>query len=71
MKMEEKVDKILVSVIKMEGNVERNTQDLAHHIKRTNLIEGKLQKIIYLLWLGAGIGVALYGPQAFKLIGLL
>lgn len=75
--MSEKIDKILdiVTEIKidqaeMRKDVSQNTDDLAEHIRRTNLLEGKLQKIIYLLMVGAGIGIALYGPEAFKLIGL-
>lgn len=78
MKIDEKIDKMLeqnseikVSLARMSKDVEQNTRDLSYHIKRTDLIEGKLQKMIYLLWIGAGIGLALYGPAAFKLIGLL
>jgi len=68
--IEEKIDKLQECTTRMEVHVERNTDDLSIHIKRTNILEGKLQKIIYLLMIGAGVGIALYGPQFFKLIGI-
>ena len=55
----------------MAKDVSQNTEDLSEHIKRTNILEGKLQKIIYLLILGAGIGIALYGPDVIKILGIL
>ena len=69
--IEKKIDKLVECSTRMEVHVERNTDDLKYHIKRTNIIESKLQKIVYLLLIGAGIGVALYGPTAFKLLGIL
>lgn len=68
-KLEQKMDKVVESIHRVEKDIARNTMDMAHHIKRTDLIEGKLQRIIYLLLVGAGIGLALYGPQFLKLIG--
>jgi len=45
--------------------------DVRHHIKRTDALESKVQKIWYLVVLGAGAGAAQYGPTVLKLIGLL
>ena len=45
MKMEQKVDKILESVIRMEEHVERNTKDLSEHIRRTELLECRTDKL--------------------------
>ena len=70
-RIEDKLEQVSDCLIRMEVNVDRNTDDLAEHIKRTNLIESKMQKIIYLLILGAGIGMALYGPEALKIIGII
>ena len=70
-RIEEKIDKLSESSARMEVHIERNTDDLEYHIKRTDIIESKMQKMIYLLLIGAGIGLSLYGPQVFKLIGIL
>ncbi|MCK5605127.1 hypothetical protein KAR91_24770 [Candidatus Pacearchaeota archaeon] len=69
-RIENKIDKIDESLNRVEINVDRNTRDVEVHIKRTNIIESKLQKMIYLLMIGAGIGIALYGPQFIKILGL-
>jgi hypothetical protein len=49
--MEEKLDKIFekisnlsVDVAQMAVSVEKNTQDLAYHIRRTDLLDEKLEK---------------------------
>ena len=70
-KIIEKIDKIIENQAVTNVYVEQNTKDLSEHIRRTNILEGKMQKIIYLLILGAGIGMALYGPEALKLIGII
>ena len=70
-RIEDKLEQVSDCLIRMEVNVDRNTDDLAEHIRRTNAIEGKLQKIVYLLVLGAGIGLALYGPEVLKIIGII
>lgn len=61
---------IKVDVAEIKKDVSVNTEDLSEHIRRTNILESKLQKIIYLLFVGAGIGIALYGPEFIKLIGV-
>jgi len=63
--------KMLVNQTKMVGNLERNTKDLAHHIKRTNLLESKVQKVWYVALIALGAGLVVYGPKVFKLIGIL
>lgn len=68
MKTDEKLDKIFDILVEMRVDVAKNTVDLAHHIKRSDMLEAKMQKIIYLLAIGAGIGITLYGPDALKLL---
>lgn len=76
--MDAKLDKILETVteiridqVGIKKDVSQNTDDLHIHIKRTNILEGKLQKIIYLLILGAGIGLAEYGPVVLKFLKVI
>lgn len=70
-RFEEKLDKIIESQSQMRVDVAKNTVDLAHHIKRTDMLENKMQKIVDLLMVGAGIGLALYGPQFLELVKAL
>ena len=44
--------------------------DVRHHIKRTDILESKVQRIWYLVLLGAGAGIAEFGPGLFKLLGV-
>jgi len=76
--MSDKEDKILdhiteirICLTKMEKDVRENTKDLAHHIKRTDTLQDKMRRVEILLWLGAGAGLAQYGPAALKLLGVL
>ena len=70
-RLEGKVDKCLDKI----NNVDRIQQaievDLRHHIKRTDLLESKTNKIWYLILLGAGAGIAEYGTGILKLLGLI
>lgn len=45
--------------------------DVRHHIKRTDMLESKVQKIWYLVVLGAGAGLAEWGPSILKILGVL
>lgn len=67
----EGIHRLEVLHTRMAGDVEKNTEDLEEHIKRTNILEGKVQKMVYLLAVGAGIGVALYGPDFLKIIKVI
>lgn len=71
MKMEQKIDQIVEMLYEIKVDVARNTVDLAHHIKRSDKLEDKMQRMVYLLAIGAGIGLALYGPDVLKLIGII
>lgn len=65
------ITEIRVCLTRIEGDIERNTDDLEEHIKRTNILDSKLKKMETLLYVGAGIGLALYGPQFLKLVGIM
>lgn len=69
--MGNKIDKTLDIVTDMKVDVAEIKVDVAHHIKRSDMLETQQRKIMYLLLIGAGIGIALYGPELFKLIGIL
>lgn len=62
---------IKVELVRMSGTLERNTDDVAEHIKRTNALEKKIRKMEILIWCGAGAGIAEYGGSILKLIGIL
>ena len=77
-RLEEKLDKLAETTNKILVEAAKNTVDLQHHIKRTELLEmqqsnlAKQQhKMIQLLYIGAGIGIALYGPEVVKLLKVL
>jgi len=70
-RIEEKLDRLIDVTQAIQIEAAKNTVDLTHHIKRTDLLEKQQSKIITLLYLGAGIGLALYGPDFLKLIGAI
>ena len=77
-RLEEKLDKLSEITNKILVEAAKNTDDHQHHIKRTELLEqqqaslAKQQhKMIQLLDIGAGIGLALYGPEFMKLLNAL
>lgn len=67
-RLEEKIDKLTDVTNKILIEAAKNTVDLQHHIKRSDLLEKQQNKIIQLLYVGAGIGIALYGPDFLKLL---
>jgi hypothetical protein len=67
----EHVTEIRITLTKIQGEVEKNTEDLSEHILRTNLLQDKMRRVEVLLWLGAGAGIAQYGPSVLKLLGVL
>ncbi len=48
-----------------------NSKNLETHIKRTNKIESKQQKIIYLIMIGAGAVAVYFGPAILRIVGIL
>lgn len=56
---------------KIETIVDENTRDLKYHIKRTDLLEQKTNRITYLLLLAGGTMLPTVGPSLIKLLGLL
>jgi hypothetical protein len=70
-RIEEKIDKLIEVTQSIRIEAAKNTVDLRHHIKRTDILEKQQTKIIYLLLIGAGIGIALYGPDLIKLIKVI
>lgn len=69
--IDRKVDSILVSDAALLKDVAQNTKDLAFHIKRTNQLESRVQKVYYLLLLGAGFGLAESWPMLKSVLGAL
>lgn len=63
-----KYDKIIDILTDIRIDVAKNTVDLSHHIKRSDLLQEQQKKIVMLLYVGAGIGIALYGPEFIKLL---
>jgi hypothetical protein len=76
--MQIKIDKCLngihrieVCLVKMQKDVEKNTTDLANHIKRTDLLENKLSKIYIVAYIALGVLLAKFGPDVLKILGVL
>lgn len=67
-RMEGKIDAIKSDVADIKTNVAINTNDLKHHIKRTDLLEGLVKK---LMWVTLGCAIAILGPQTPRLLELL
>jgi len=53
---------------KLAENSTKNTIDLEYHIKRTNILESYVTKMIYVLVGLAGAASVQFGPSLFKLI---
>lgn len=76
MSVENKVDKILESIhrieltqVEMGKDLTRNTDDIEEHIQRTNLLEKKLSKVYAFALVSAGFVAAKYGAEIVKIIG--
>ena len=77
-KVDKKLDKIIdtqtelkVEQATMNGHWESNTKQLATHIKRTNKIEGKVQKMVY-IWIAVIAAASVkWGAGILKFLGLL
>lgn len=76
-RIEKKIDRVESNVAElnqttsvMEVHVSRNSEDLSEHIRRTNLLESRLNRIWYVLALLTGAGLSQSGPLFQKLIGL-
>ncbi len=67
----EGIHRIEVNMTRMESDLKRNTDDMGDHIRRTNLLEKKMSKIYMVMLMGAGFALATAGPHIAKLIGLL
>ena len=61
-KVDGKLDRIIENQTHMKIEIAKNTYDVAEHIRRTNLMENKVQKLLYLVILGAGAGIAEMSP---------
>jgi hypothetical protein len=75
---DDKLDKCLEGIHRLElqmtklvSEVEINTDDLAEHIKRTELLETKLGRIYQFMLIGLGILIAEFGPDLIKILGAL
>ena len=56
---------------KTDLRVSKNADDIAEHIRRTNLLEQKLTKIYQASLVGVGVFIAHYGPDIIKILGAL
>lgn len=69
--IDEKLDNLVLAHAHQSKDISQNTKDLAEHIRRTNLLEGKLQQLWYAIYLGAGVAIAQGWPALSKIIGKL
>lgn len=67
-RIETKIDTVMVLTVGMGKDVSMNTKDLTEHIRRTNLLEVKLQRIYTLGFILAGVGIAVGYPQIITLL---
>lgn len=70
-RIETKVDALLLTHAGQSKDIAQNTKDLSEHIRRTNLLEGKMQKLWYAIFLGAGAALAQSWPAIYQIIKVL
>jgi hypothetical protein len=49
----------------------KNSLNLEHHIKRTDILQARQTKIITLITLTLGMALAYFGPTVLRFVGLL
>lgn len=67
-RIETKIDTVMILTVGMGKDITTNTKDLTEHIRRTNLLEVKLQRIYTLGFILAGAGMAVGYPQIITLL---
>lgn len=65
------IHRIELSQVEMKADLERNTDDMEEHIKRTNLLEKKLSKVYAFSLIAAGFVFAKYGTDILKIVGVI
>lgn len=68
---DEKITQILVEMQALRSSQDEMVRDLKYHIKRTDMLEQKTNRIIYLLVLGAGASLSTFGPSILKVLGFM
>jgi len=58
-------------LVKIWATLHRNTEHLDEHMKRTNILESKIQKIVTIFYIVVGIGIGRYGLSILKLLGVI
>lgn len=76
-RIEERVERALeclhrieVTQARQELILEKNTDELEEHIRRTDLLEKKLRKIYMFALIATGFVAAKYGTEIVKIIGI-
>jgi hypothetical protein len=68
-RINDKLDDISVKVARIEVTLERNTDDLSEHMRRTELLEKKATKVEAIMWtLGAIYTIINLGLAIWKVI---
>ena len=77
-RIEQKVDRalenqttMLLTLTKHESILDRNTEELEEHIRRTNLLESKVKKIFTFALVAGGFVAAKYGTEILKIVGVI
>jgi len=60
-----KMDKCLENQSEMKVDIAKNTVDLSHHIKRTDMLEKRTSKVFYVAAVAVGYFMAKYGINLF------
>lgn len=67
----EKLEDIREELARINVVQAKMEKEIAYHIRRTDLLESKVNKVWYLVLLGAGFAMAEYGATILKLMGLI
>lgn len=66
----EELYKIKTELAVMNKSLDEIVRDLKYHIRRTDMLEQKTNRITYMLLLGAGASMPSFIPSILKLLGL-
>ena len=67
----ETIGEMKIEQVSQGITLRNNTKDMRTHIKRTNILEGKVQKVWYFAMFAAGVITVKFGPEIIKMLGVL
>lgn len=70
-KISEQLNALAIDVATIKQDVKRNTDDVAEHIRRTDILEAKTHRILHALIFIGGAASVHFGPSILSLIRIV